>query len=96
MRKLPCDLKRKLPMCLHLLLDARIDNEQLHIFLVLRVPDLDAVHPMETCKGRVEGDNHLPPIALPAGHCSVDAAQGMVGFLCCKCPLLACIKFHIN
>ncbi|XP_031409543.1 solute carrier family 25 member 47 isoform X5 [Meleagris gallopavo] len=70
MRKLPCDLERKLPMLLHLLLDVCIDDEQLHIFLVPGAPGLDAIHPMETCKCRVEGDSHLKQSAVMCiGNC---------------------------
>jgi len=36
--------------------------QQLHIFLVLDAPDLDAVLQVRPHEGRIEGDNHLPDL----------------------------------
>ena len=44
---------------------------------------------MGSQKSRTEGQSHLP---RPAGHAAFDAAQDMVGFLGCKCTLLACVE----
>jgi len=43
-------------------------------------------------KSGVEGQNRLP---CPAGHASLDAAQDTVGFLGCKCTLLAHVELHV-
>jgi len=48
---------------------------------VLRAPELDAGLQMGSHQSGVEGQNPLP---RPAGHAAFDAAQGMVGFLCCE------------
>ncbi|KAK4827484.1 hypothetical protein QYF61_018784 [Mycteria americana] len=45
---------------------------------------LNAVLQAGSHESGVEEENHLP---RPAGHCSFDAAQDMVGFLGCKCTL---------
>jgi len=66
--------------------------QQLHVFLVLGTPGLDAVLQMVPHEGRIEGNDPLP---LPAGHYTFDAAQEVVGFLGCKCTLLAHVKFFI-
>lgn len=49
---------------------------QVHIFLVLRAPNLVAALQVGPHKVRVEGDNHLPH---PAGHASFDVAWDTAG-----------------
>ncbi|NXW11080.1 T161B protein, partial [Fregetta grallaria] len=49
--------------------------QQVRVFLVLRVPELDAVLQVGSHQSRVEGQNPLP---RPAGHASFDAAQDTV------------------
>ena len=66
---------------------------QLHVFLVLGAPELDAVVQMESNKGRVEGNSHH---LLPPGHPCFDAAWGTVGFLSCKDMLLAYVHLFIH
>ncbi|KAK4824675.1 LOW QUALITY PROTEIN: hypothetical protein QYF61_017255 [Mycteria americana] len=60
--------------------------QQVHVLLVLRAPELDAVLQVGSHQSRAEGQNHLP---RPAGHASFDAAQDMVGLLGCERTLLA-------
>ncbi|KAK4816292.1 LOW QUALITY PROTEIN: hypothetical protein QYF61_014590 [Mycteria americana] len=60
--------------------------QQLHVLLVLRTPELDAVLQVESHQSGVEGQNHFPQ---PAGHASLDAAQDTVGLLGCKRTLSA-------
>ncbi|KAK4830062.1 hypothetical protein QYF61_008400 [Mycteria americana] len=67
--------------------------QQLHVLLVLRAPELGAVLQVGSHQGRVEGQNHL---LQPAGHASFDAAQVTVGFLGCKCTLLAHVQLFIH
>ncbi|KAK4810711.1 hypothetical protein QYF61_007685 [Mycteria americana] len=55
--------------------------QQVHVLLVLRAPELDAVLQVRSYQSRVEGQNHLP---RPAGHASFDAAQDTVGLLGCE------------
>ena len=64
--------------------------QELHVFLVLGVPGLDAVFWMGPHKSQVEGDNHLP---LPAGRPLFNADQEIVGLPCGKrsgCCLASC------
>ncbi|KAK4833105.1 LOW QUALITY PROTEIN: hypothetical protein QYF61_027771 [Mycteria americana] len=67
--------------------------QQLHVLLVLRAPELDAVLQVRSHQSRVEGQNHLPQ---PAGHAALDAAQDMVGLLGCKRTLLAHVQLFIH
>ena len=50
--------------------------QQLHVFLMLRAPELDAGLQVRSHQSRVEGQNPLP---RPSGHASPDAAQDTVG-----------------
>ena len=63
--------------------------QQLHVFPVLRAPELDAGLQVRSHQSRVEGQNHLPQ---PAGHTVFDAAQDMVGLLGCEHTLVAHIQ----
>ncbi|KAK4825592.1 hypothetical protein QYF61_000681 [Mycteria americana] len=67
--------------------------QQLHVFPVLRTPELDAVLQVESHQGRVEGQNRLP---RPAGHASFDAAQDTVGFLGCRCTFPSHVQLLIQ
>ncbi|KAK4827094.1 hypothetical protein QYF61_014196 [Mycteria americana] len=67
--------------------------QQLHVFPVLRAPELDAVLQVGSHQSRAEGQNHLP---RPAGHAAFDAAQDTVGFLGCECTLLGHIQLFIH
>ncbi|KAK4810611.1 hypothetical protein QYF61_007348 [Mycteria americana] len=67
--------------------------QQVHVFLVLRTPEMDAVLQMGSHHSRAEWQNHLP---RPAGHTSFDAAQDTVGFLGCECTLLAHVQLFIH
>ncbi|KAK4818202.1 hypothetical protein QYF61_008586 [Mycteria americana] len=67
--------------------------QQHHVLLVLRAPELDALLHVRSHQSRVKGQNHLP---RPAGHASFDAAQDAVGFLGCKCTLLAHVQLFIH
>ncbi|KAK4821583.1 hypothetical protein QYF61_024442 [Mycteria americana] len=66
---------------------------QVHVLLVLRAPELDAVLQVRSHQSRAEGQNPLP---RPAGHAAFDAAQDMVCFLGCKCTLLAHVQLFIH
>ncbi|KAK4819924.1 hypothetical protein QYF61_015299 [Mycteria americana] len=66
---------------------------QLHVLLVLRAPELDAVLQVRSHQSRVEGQNHLP---RPAGHASSDAAQDVVGLLGCECTLSAHVQLFVH
>ncbi|KAK4816284.1 hypothetical protein QYF61_014582 [Mycteria americana] len=67
--------------------------QQLHVFLVLRTPELDAVLQVESHQSGVEGQNHFPQ---PAGHTSLDAAQDTVGLLGCERTLPAHVQLFIH
>ncbi|KAK4821646.1 hypothetical protein QYF61_026507 [Mycteria americana] len=67
--------------------------QQLHVLLVLRAPELDAVLWVGSYQSGVEGQNHLP---RPAGHASFDAAQDTVGRLGCECALLAHVQLFVH
>ncbi|KAK4810201.1 hypothetical protein QYF61_011795 [Mycteria americana] len=67
--------------------------QQVHVFPVLRAPELDTVLQVGSHQSRVEGQNHL---LQPAGHAAFDAAQDMVGFLGCECTLLAHVQLFIH
>ncbi|KAK4825745.1 LOW QUALITY PROTEIN: hypothetical protein QYF61_002184 [Mycteria americana] len=67
--------------------------QQLHVLLVLRTPELDAVLQVGSHQSRAEGQNPLP---RPAGHASFDAAQDAVGFLHCECTLSAHVQLFIH
>jgi len=59
--------------------------QQVHVFPVLRAPELDAGLQVRCHQSRVDGQNPLP---RPAGHAAFDAAQDMVGLLGCERTLL--------
>ncbi|KAK4823233.1 hypothetical protein QYF61_000093 [Mycteria americana] len=67
--------------------------QEVHVCLVPRAPELDAVLQVGCHQGGVEGKNHLP---RPAGHAPFDAAQGTVGFVGCKHMLPAHIQLFIH
>ncbi|KAK4810863.1 hypothetical protein QYF61_008835 [Mycteria americana] len=67
--------------------------QQLHVLLVLRAPELDAVLQVRSHQSGVEWQNHLP---RPAGHASFDAAQDTVGLLGCERTLLAHVQLFIH
>ncbi|KAK4806069.1 hypothetical protein QYF61_010278 [Mycteria americana] len=67
--------------------------QQLHVLLVLRAPELDAVLQVGSHQSRVEGQNHLP---RPYGHTSFDAAQDMVGLLGCERTLSAHVQLFVH
>ena len=67
--------------------------QQLHIFLVLGTPDLDAVLQMGPHEEKVEWDN---PHTLPAGHPAVDTAQDTVGLSGYKRTLLAHVQLFVH
>jgi len=54
--------------------------QQVHVFPVLKAPELDAGLQVGAHQSRAEGQNPLP---RPAGHAAFDAAQGTVGLLGC-------------
>jgi len=62
--------------------------QQIHVFPVLRAPELDAGLQVGSHQSGVEGQNHLP---RPAGHTAFDAAQDTIHVLGCKRTLLAYI-----
>ncbi|KAK4831140.1 hypothetical protein QYF61_015443 [Mycteria americana] len=67
--------------------------QQVHVLLMLGVPELKAVLQVGSHKSEVERENHLP---RPAGHTSFDAAQDTVGFLGCKGTLSGHVELLIN
>ncbi|KAK4822945.1 hypothetical protein QYF61_023445 [Mycteria americana] len=67
--------------------------QQVHVFPVLRAPELDAVLQVGSHQSRVEGQNHLP---RPAGHASFDAAQDTVGLLGCEHTVLAHVQLFTH
>ncbi|KAK4810846.1 hypothetical protein QYF61_008818 [Mycteria americana] len=67
--------------------------QQVHVFPVLRTPELDAGLQVGSHQRGVEGQNHLP---RPAGHASFDAAQDTVGFLGCERTLPAHVQLFIH
>ncbi|KAK4824151.1 hypothetical protein QYF61_011229 [Mycteria americana] len=67
--------------------------QQVHVFCVLRAPELDAGLQVGSHQSRAEGQNHLP---RPAGHASFDAAQGTVGLLGCEHTLSAHVQLFIH
>ncbi|PKU46894.1 hypothetical protein llap_2788 [Limosa lapponica baueri] len=68
-------------------------NYEVHVFPVLRAPELDTVLQVESHQSGVEGENLFPK---PAGHASFDAAQDAVGLLGCKSTLLAHVQLFIH
>ncbi|KAJ7410458.1 hypothetical protein WISP_108075 [Willisornis vidua] len=64
-----------------------------HVFPMLRTPELDAVLHMGSHQGRVEVQNHLPQ---STGHTASDAAQDMFCLLGFKCTLLAHVQLFIH
>ncbi|KAK4826482.1 hypothetical protein QYF61_009478 [Mycteria americana] len=67
--------------------------QQLHVFPVLRAPELEAALQVGSHQSRAEEQNHLPQ---PAGHASFDAAQDIVGCLGCECTLSAHVQLFIH
>jgi len=67
--------------------------QQVHVFPVLRAPELDAGLQVGSHQSRVDGQNHLPH---PGGHAALDAAQDAVGFLGCKCTLSPHVQLFIH
>ncbi|KAK4806791.1 hypothetical protein QYF61_005587 [Mycteria americana] len=67
--------------------------QQLHVLLVLRAPELDAVLQVGSHQSRIEGQNHLPQ---PVGHASFDAAQDKIGLLGCERTLLAHVQLFVH
>jgi len=67
--------------------------QQVHVFPVLKAPELDAGLQVGSHQIRAEeGQNRLPQ---PAGHPAFDAAQDATGLLGCKCTFLAhVLAFH--
>ncbi|KAK4810853.1 LOW QUALITY PROTEIN: hypothetical protein QYF61_008825 [Mycteria americana] len=68
-------------------------RQQVHVLLVLRTPELDAILQVGSHQRGVEGQNHLP---RPAGHASLYAAQDTVGFLGCERTLPAHVQLFIH
>ncbi|KAK4816062.1 hypothetical protein QYF61_011070 [Mycteria americana] len=67
--------------------------QQVHVFPVLRAPELDAVLQVGSHQSGGEGQNHLPG---PAGHASFDAPQDAIDFLGCECTLPGHVELLIN
>ena len=67
--------------------------QQLHVFLGLGTPELDAVLQVGCQESGVEGQDPLPQ---PAGHASFDAAQDTVGFLGCERTSPAHVQLFIH
>jgi len=65
--------------------------QQLHIFPVLKVPDLNLVVQMRPHKSRVKRGNHFPP-----GHLTSDVAQDTLGLLGSKYALLIHVHLLIH
>jgi len=60
---------------------------------MLGAPELDAILQVGSHESRVKGRNPLP---RPTGHPSLDAAHDTVGFLGCRCTLLAHVELLIH
>jgi len=67
--------------------------QQVHVFPVLRAPELDAGLQVRSHQSRVEGQNHLPQ---PAGHTSLDAAQDTIGLLGCERTSVAHVQLFFH
>ena len=67
--------------------------QQVHVFPVLRSPDLDTGLQVGSHQRRVEQQN---PLSRPAGHASLDAAQDTVGLLGCKQTLPGHVELLVN
>ncbi|KAK4833081.1 hypothetical protein QYF61_027743 [Mycteria americana] len=67
--------------------------QQVHVFPVLKVPELDAVLQVRSHQSGLERQNHIPG---PAGHASFDAAQHTVGILGCKHTLPAHVQLFVH
>ncbi|KAK4829425.1 hypothetical protein QYF61_004300 [Mycteria americana] len=67
--------------------------QQVHVFPVLRTPEVDAILQVGSHQNGVEGQNHLPQ---PADHASFDAAQDTVGVLGCEHTLLAHVQLFVQ
>ncbi|KAK4825246.1 hypothetical protein QYF61_025645, partial [Mycteria americana] len=67
--------------------------QQVHVFPVLRTPELNTVLQVGSHQSGVEGQN---PLIQPAGHTPFDAAQDTVGLLGCERTLLAHVHLFIH
>jgi len=67
--------------------------QQIHVFPVLRAPELDTGLQVESDQSCVEGQNRLP---RPDDHAAFDAAQDTVGFLGYKRTLLGHVELLVN
>jgi len=67
--------------------------QQVHVFPVLRAPELDVGFQLGSHQSRAEGKNHL---LQPTGHTSFDAAQDMVGLLSSERTLSAQVQLFIH
>jgi len=67
--------------------------QQVHVFPVLRAPELDAGLQVRSHQSGVEGQNDLPQ---SAGHAAFDAVQDTVGLLGCERTSLACAQLFIH
>ena len=68
-------------------------NRPVHVFPVLRAPELDTVLEEGSHQRRAEGQNLLP---RPAGQDSFDSAQDTAGLLGCEHTLLGHMELLIN
>lgn len=60
---------------------------------MLGIPQLNAALQVRSHKSRVERENHLPQTA---GQSSFSAGQAIIGFLGCRCTLLAHVELLVN
>jgi len=67
--------------------------QQVHVFPVLRAPELGSGLQVESHQSGVGRQSHLPG---RAGYAAFDAAQDMVGLLGCECMLLGHVELLIN
>jgi len=67
--------------------------QHLHVLLMFGAPELDAGLQVGSQESRVKGQN---PLRRPAGRAALDAAQDTVGFLGCRCTLLAHVELLIH
>ena len=67
--------------------------QQLHVYSVLRAPEVDTGLQVRSQQSGAEWQN---PLHRPAGHAAFDAAQYMVGFLGCECTLRGHAELLVN
>ena len=67
--------------------------QRVHVFPVLKAPELDAGLQVRSHQSGAEGQNHLPQ---PAAQASLDAAQDTVGLLGCELTFVAHVKLFIH